>query len=244
MNKDTKERKRDKKKVAVITARSGSKGLKDKNILDICGKPMIAYSIEAAITSNLFEQVIVSTDSERYGRISKKYGAEVMYRGNELSNDRATTYMVLEDVLHRLAQAGREYDYFALLQPTSPLRTARHVIEASALFESKMEDFDFLVSVKEAEHAGVLVRPIDEDGSLKYFDTDFSNYRRQGFTDYSPNGALFLGKPDVYLENQHFFGARSLAYKMSRMDSIDVDGRLDYEFACLCMEKRLRGEEL
>lgn len=227
------------RKIAIIPARSGSKGLKDKNIIDVCGKPLIAYSIEAALSYGLFERIIVSTDSKEYGIIAQKYGAEVMYRGEELSNDKASTYSVINDLLNRLELS---FDYFVLLQPTSPMRTSRHIEEAAALFERNCDKFDFLVSVKEAEHAQVLVKPIGEDGSLKYFDTDFSNYKRQEYKDYSPNGAIFIGKPDAYLKQKHFFGAKSLAYKMSKFDSIDIDERLDYELACLCIKKR-RDEE-
>ena len=217
------------KKIAIIPARSGSKGLKDKNIIDLCGKPLIAYTIEAAIQSGEFDRVIVSTDSEHYADISRQYGAEIMMRGETLSNDKATTYMVLEDILkNRLSEP---IDYFVLLQPTSPLRNATHVKEAVAKFENRFNDFDFLVSMKESEHAKVLVNPIDEDESLKYFDTDFSNYRRQGYKDYSPNGAIFMAKTEAYLERKHFFGAKSIAYVMSTEDSVDIDGALDLEVA-------------
>ena len=213
------------KRIAIIPARSGSKGLKDKNIIDLCGKPLIAYSIEAALETSLFDHVIVSTDSEHYAEIAQHYGAEVMMRGEALSNDKATTFMVLEDILKNRLQES--IDYFVLLQPTSPLRTSKHITEAIEKFESKIEHFDFLVSLKEAEHAKVLVNPIDDDESLKYFDTDFSNYRRQGYKDYSPNGAIFIAKPDSYLEQKHFFGAKALSYIMSAEDSVDIDGALD-----------------
>lgn len=225
-------------RVAIIPARSGSKGLKDKNILDVCGKPLIAYSIEAALKSGLFDRVIVSTDSKKYGEISEKYGAEVMYRGENLSNDKATTFMVIEDILYRINQ---NIDYFVLLQPTSPMRTEKHVIEACQKFEKNMSMFDFLVSVKDAEHGSVLVKPIGNDDSLKYFDTDFSKYRRQLYKEYSPNGAIFIAKPSAYLKQKHFFGAKSIAYKMNDFDSVDIDNLLDYELACVCMNKRLRG---
>lgn len=223
------------KRIAIIPARSGSKGLKDKNIIDLCGKPLMAYSIEAAIQSGLFERVIVSTDSEKYADIAMQYGAEVMMRGEELSNDKATTYMVLADILQRLGSIN----YFVLLQPTSPLRTANHIKEAVEKFDSNINKFDFLVSMKEAEHAKVLVNPIDDDESLKYFDTDFSDYRRQGYKDYSPNGAIFIGKPDEYLQRKHFFGIKSLSYVMSAEDSIDIDGKLDLIVARAIMEERL-----
>lgn len=225
------------KRIAIIPARSGSKGLKDKNIIDLCGKPLIAYSIEAALETGLFDHVIVSTDSEHYAEIAQHYGAEVMMRGEALSNDKATTFMVLEDILKNRLQES--IDYFVLLQPTSPLRTSKHITEAIEKFEAKIENFDFLVSMKEADHAKVLVNPIDDDESLKYFDTDFSNYRRQGYKDYSPNGAIFIAKPDSYLEQKHFFGAKALSYIMSAEDSVDIDGALDLVVANAIMKKSL-----
>lgn len=225
------------RRIAIIPARSGSKGLKDKNIIDLCGKPLIAYSIEAALETGLFDHVIVSTDSEHYAEIAQHYGAEVMMRGEALSNDKATTFMVLEDILKNRLQES--IDYFVLLQPTSPLRTSKHITEAIEKFESKIEHFDFLVSMKEAEHAKVLVNPIDDDESLKYFDTDFSNYRRQGYKDYSPNGAIFIAKPDSYLVQKHFFGAKALSYIMNDKDSIDIDGVLDLLVAKLLINSNV-----
>lgn len=223
------------KKIAIIPARSGSKGLRDKNIIDLLGKSLMAYSIEAALKSGCFDSVILSTDSEKYGSIGEKFGAEVMYRGATLSSDTATTYMVIEDILGRL---NSDTDYFVLLQPTSPMRTERHISEAVELFEKNCGKFDFLVSVKEAEHSSVLVKPIDADMSLKHFDTDFSDYRRQDFKEYSPNGALFIAKPDRYLERKHFFGEKTLAYIMSKEDSVDIDDRIDYELAKILMKER------
>lgn len=225
-------------KIAIIPARSGSKGLKNKNIIDVCGKPLLAYSIEAALKSACFDTVILSTDSDEYAEIGKRYGAEIMMRGENLSNDKATTFMVIEDILARLKNKP---DYFMLLQPTSPMRNEKHIKDAVSLFEGRCSDFDFLVSVKEAEHANVLVKPIDDDLSLKNFDTDFSNYRRQGFKDYSPNGAIFIGKPEAYLKHKHFFGAKSIAYIMNKFDSVDIDDELDYKFACLLMAEKNKG---
>ena len=227
-------------RIAIIPARSGSKGLKDKNIIDLCGKPLMVYSIEAALCCNLFSKVIVSTDSDEYAEIARKYGAEVMMRGEHLSNDKASTFVVIENLLNRLECP---VDYFVLLQPTSPMRDAHHVKEAVALFEQRMDQYDFLVSVKEAEHAKVLVNPIDEDGSLKYFDTDFSNYKRQAYKDYSPNGAIFIGKPAAYIEQKHFFGAKSCAYVMNGFDSVDIDHELDYQLAKICMQRKIAGME-
>lgn len=226
------------KKIAIIPARSGSKGLKDKNILDICGKPMMNYSIEAAVNATCFDRVLVSTDSEKYGGIAVAAGAEAIYRGEQVSNDTASTFMVVEELFKKI---GTDFDYFVLLQPTSPMRGASHVKECVGLFERRFNEFDFLVSMKEAEHNKLLVNPIDEDQSLKYFDTDFANYRRQSYKNYSPNGAIFMGKPNAYLKQKHFFGTRAIGYIMSAFDSVDVDTELDYKFAELCMQRKLKG---
>ncbi len=227
------------KRIAIIPARSGSKGLKNKNILPICDKPMLAYSIEAATQSGLFERVILSTDSEEYGQIATAYGAEVILRGERVSNDSASTFMVLEDLFNRI---DLDFDYFMLLQPTSPMRNAQHVKEACALFDARIGEFDFMASIQKAHHPAVLVRPVEEDRSLKHFDIDYSNYRRQAFADYSPNGAIYIAKPQQYLQQKHFYGKASLGYEMNPIDSADVDNAVDYELVCLLMAKRLKGE--
>lgn len=81
------------------------------------------------------------------------------------------------------------------------------------------------------------MKPIEEDLSLKHFDSDFSNYRRQGFKDYSPNGAIFIAKPDAYLKQKHFFGARSIGYIMDKYSSADIDDQIDYELAKVLMTR-------
>lgn len=228
------------KRLAIIPARAGSKGLKDKNIIDLCGKPMIAYSIAAAKNSGLFDRVIVSTDSVHYADIATSYGAEVILRGEQLANDQSTSFMVIEDVLNKVETC---YDYFVLLQPTSPLRTSTHIQEAIAKFEASYDSFDFLVSMKKSEFTKELVNMIDEDESLKNFDRDFSNYCRQTYSYFSPNGAIFIGKIKPYLKQKHFFGARALSYVMNDIDSVDVDHVIDYELAQILMKKRMKGRE-
>lgn len=226
------------KKIAIIPARSGSKGLKDKNIMNLFGKPMMNYAIEAALETACFDRIILSTDSAKYGEIGEKCGAEVMYRDMQLASDKATTYMVLEDIFSRI---NTNFDYFMLLQPTSPLRTARNIMEAIELFERNINKFDFLVSMEVAKHNHLLVKPVEADMSLKHFDADFANYRRQGTVDYSPNGAIFIGKVEKYLKQKHFFGASAMGYIMDDVESIDVDNALDYQLACLCMEERIKA---
>lgn len=221
------------KKIAIIPARSGSKGLPNKNILMLLNKPLIAYSIEAAKKSGLFERVIVSTDSIEYKNIAEQYGAEVIMRSQELASDTATSFMVIEDVLKKVPSC----DYFVLLQPTSPFRDEIHIKKAVEAFESRAE-MNFLVSMSESSKSADLIKSIDNDLSLKYFDIDFSNYRRQNSREYTPNGAIFIGKNSIYLEKKHFFGADSLAYIMNKTDSVDIDDRLDFELAITIQNKK------
>ena len=223
------------KRIAIIPARSGSKRLRDKNIIDICGKPMMAYSIEAAIESRCFDRIIVSTDSERYRDIALQYGAEVFMRPAELSSDTATTYMVLEDIIRKL---NADFDYFMLLQPTSPLRRTENIVEACKLFESRWEDMDFLISVKKAHLPARYVKPIAEDGSMAHFVGSANPGRTQDYQEYTINGAIYIAKPAPYLRDKHFLGPASLAYIMNSEDSADVDDHVDYLTACCLLARR------
>jgi len=215
-------------KIAIIPARAGSKGLKDKNILELNGHPLMWYSINPAVESRLFDKVVLTTDSWEYAEIAKGYGCEIILRDPNLATDDASIFVVVKDVFDQMADKP---DYFVLLQPTSPLRNSRHIQEAASLFENNYGKFDFLVSVKEAEHVDSLVKPIDEDMSLKYFDQDFTDYSRQKRKCYSPNGAIFFGKTEAYLKQGHFFGKRAVAYMMNKKDSVDVDDIYDFRIA-------------
>ena len=223
------------KKIAIITARSGSKGLPNKNVLLVNGKPLMAYSIEAALESQLFNKVIVSTDSQEYIDLLNHYPIEFIKRAEHLASDTASSFVVLEDVLTRYSN----YDYFVLLQPTSPLRTAQHIQEACSKFEGQSEQFDFLVSVTKSDKSTALIKPIEADGSLKHFQLDYSNYARQKhLTEYAPNGAIFIAKPAAYLKQKHFFGAKSLAYMMEKSVSIDIDDAQDFEYFYFLMQQK------
>ncbi|MCZ9168628.1 cytidylyltransferase domain-containing protein [Escherichia albertii] len=228
-----------KKKIAIIPARAGSKGLPNKNILMLLDRPLIAYTIDAAVNSNLFDKVIVSTDSERYKAIAEYYGAEVMLRSTELSSDTATSYMVVEDVLKK----NPGYEIIALLQPTSPFRTANHIKQSMELFE-ETDYARFLVSVSECFVSADLIKPLALNGSLENFDKDFSNYRRQNCKQYSPNGAIFLAYTSDYLKQKHFFGSKSIAYIMNKEDSIDIDDHLDFYAAIALQSNKSKIESI
>ena len=231
------------KKIAIITARSGSKGLPNKNVLFANGKPLMAYSIEAALESGEFEKVIVSTDSQEYIDLLSHYPIEFVKRSAELASDKASSFVVIEDVLNRYSHV--DYDYFVLLQPTSPLRTTQHIQEANAKFEANFEKFDFLVSVSDAHKPTTLTRQIDEDESLKNFKLDYSNYARQQYhPEYSPNGAIFSAKPQAYLKQKHFYGEKCIAYFMDKEVSVDIDDRLDFEYFYFILQQRNKEKTL
>lgn len=225
------------KKIAVITARAGSRGLKDKNILLLNGKPLMTYSIEAAIKSECFDRIIVSTDSQEYGDIATSYGAEFILRSKENSLDTSTTYDALNELFSKINI--NEFDYFVLLQPTSPLRNEKHIIEAVKLFEDNYKKMYSLVSVTETNITSNLIKTIEEDNTLKNFNLDnMKNYRRQTYKEYYPNGAIYISKFEHYLKTGNFFGQKSLAYFMNQEDSVDIDSKIDFELASIILKNK------
>ena len=123
------------------------------------------------------------------------------------------------------------------MQPTSPI----HIKEVIEKYDSCIEKYDFLASVKEADHPAIPVQLIDEDDSLKYFNIDFSQYRCQDHIDYTPNGAIYIAKPDAYLEQKHFFGVKSIAYYMKDIESVDIDNFIDLELARIVLKYMQNG---
>lgn len=148
---------KDKKTLAIIPARGGSKGIPYKNIMNINGKPLIAYSIEAAKQSKYIDYILVSTDDDKIKEVSLQYGASVPFlRPEEISNDTAKSIDVVIHGINYLKESGEEFDYVVLLQPTSPLRTSQDIDEAiEILIKNEKES---LVSVCEVEENPVLMR--------------------------------------------------------------------------------------
>ena len=149
--------------LAIIPARGGSKRLPRKNLLDLCGKPLIAHSIEAAQKSKYMSKVVVSSDDEEILNIAKEYKADFIKRPDELASDTATTFDALK---HTLENVGK-YDYVVLLQPTSPLRSEKHINEAIELLEEK--NADAIISVCEMEHSPLWSNTLDENLDISNF---------------------------------------------------------------------------
>jgi CMP-N-acetylneuraminic acid synthetase len=132
------------KAVAIITARGGSKRIPHKNIKEFCGKPILAYSIEAALASGVFDRVMVSTDDEEIAEVARKYGAEVPFlRSEKTANDYATTKDVLEEVLAEYEKRGEHFDTLCCIYPTAPFITPDRLSEAMRLLEEKKGDTRF-----------------------------------------------------------------------------------------------------
>lgn len=217
--------------LAIIPARSGSKGLKDKNIKLLNGKPLIAYSIEAAAQSGIYSHILVSTDSETYGEIAIKYGAEVpFYRSEENASDVASSWDVVKEVLRRYTEMGIEFDTFTLLQPTSPLRKTEDILSAYQIFKEK--NATAVVSVCEMEHSPLWSNTLPEDNSLSGFLKSESNKQRQKLeTFYRINGAIYMANVKEFLKDTNLYRDNCYAYKMSAERSIDIDTELDFKIA-------------
>jgi CMP-N,N'-diacetyllegionaminic acid synthase len=222
--------------LAIIPARSGSKGLKDKNIKKLNGKPMIAYTIEAANQSGIFKDVIVSTDSKKYAEIAEEYGAEApFFRPQSLSDDDSTTNDVIIHCLEEMKRRNKSYECFMLLQPTSPLRTSKNIKKAYDLLLQK--EANAVVSVCETDHSPLWANTLDESLSLDNFINKDENKRRQELpTYYRLNGAIYLAKVDYLLKYNDFYHENSFAYVMNKKESIDVDDIIDFKLAEIVME--------
>ena len=211
--------------LAIIPARGGSKRLPRKNVLDLCGKPLIAWSIEAGLKSKYIDKLIVTSDDEDILSISKKYGSDIIKRPEELSNDTATTFDALKHTIDNL----EKYDYIVLLQPTSPLRNEKHLDEAIELLEQK--NADAVISVCKMDHSPLWCNTLPENGSMQNFlKEEVLNKRSQDLDKYFRlNGAIYICKTDKLLENKGFFLKGNIyAYLMSKENSTDIDDEFDF----------------
>lgn len=226
------------KNIAIIPARSGSKGLPDKNIKELCGKPMLAYSIEAAKKSGKIDVVHVSTDSEHYAKIAREYGADVPFlRREELSGDTATTWDAVRFVLEEYKKTGQQFDIVTLLQPTSPLRTEKDIMEAFDLYCSKSATA--VVGVCEMEHSPLWSNTLNESMCMKGFLSKTRNVQRQQLEAYYRiNGAMYMIDTEIITNNLEIYGEKSYAYIMPKERSIDVDDRMDFKIAEMYMRER------
>lgn len=215
----------------LIPARGGSKGLRGKNIRYLCGKPMLAHTIEAAKTSAYKGKIVVSTDDSEISNISKRVGAEVIHRPSDISTDESPTADAVLHALSTLAGDSFEPEVIVLLQPTSPLRNAFDIDSALKLFEEK--NCSSVISVCESSHPPFWALTVANDKPGSLMGWEFFKKRRQDLPKtYFPNGAIFIIRTKDFLSNKTFYIQDSLAfYEMPDERSIDIDNLIDFKLA-------------
>lgn len=212
--------------LVVIPARGGSKGLPGKNIKDLCGKPLIAYSIDVARAFTDDENICVSTDSEEIKQVVEQYGLKVPFlRPDYLATDTATSDDVLiHAVNYYREQYGRTFKKLLLLQPTSPLRTKEDVEGAIRLYR---DDIDMVVSVMKSHAPAVLCQ--DDDQGYVQLTYNKKALGRQQLPDmYEFNGAVYVMSVDALLEKKMAGFTNIVKYVMSKEHSIDIDDIYDF----------------
>lgn len=225
------------KVLGIIPARGGSKGLPEKNIRLLNGKPLIAYTIDAALRSTLLDRVVVSTDSPNIAKIAQQFGADAPFlRPPELARDDTLVYPVLVHAMGWLEERkGYRPDYVMLLQPTSPLRTGEDIDNSIRLAAEK--DADGVVSLCETKHHPYWTKRVSEEGRILDFipmdkSVEQAYSRRQDLPPaHVVNGAIYLVKRDVLLERHTFYTARTYAYIMPIESSLDIDTFWDLRMA-------------
>ena len=214
--------------LGIIPARSGSKGLPDKNIKPLLGKPLMAYAIEAAVESGMFNKIHLSTDSAQYAEIGRSYGAEAPFlRSSQNSGDAASSWSVVLEVLEEYERRGTVFDTVMLLQPTSPLRTSEDIRNAYQILHEKRALT--VVSVCEAEHPPIWSNILPDGGCMEGCLSHMATMQRQAMQKYFRlNGALYLFAVDYFKAQKYIsYDASCFAYIMPQERSVDIDRPMD-----------------
>jgi N-acylneuraminate cytidylyltransferase/CMP-N,N'-diacetyllegionaminic acid synthase len=220
--------------LGVIPARGGSKGILGKNLIEVGGKPLIAWTIEAALRSGALDRLMVSTDDEEIADVARKCGAEVpWYRPDELARDDSA---IIDGLIYEVKRLENDLNYIAdlvmLLQPTSPLRTSENIIEAVELHKEKKASS--VVSVCEALNHPYLIKKVDDQGRLSNFldlPIPETSMNRQNLPPaYMLNGAIYLFERKVLLAKKSLYGNPTFAYVMPQYKSHDIDDHFDLAF--------------
>jgi len=227
--------------LCTICARGGSKGVKNKNIKLINGKPLIAYTIEQAKKSGLFEHIVVSTDSDDIANIVQEYGAEVFFkRSAEMASDTAGKLDVIRDAFKRSeAYYNTKFDYLIDLDATAPLRGIEDIINSFNQF--KNNNNDNLITAMPARRSPYFnLVEVDTKGQVYLSKTlDKIIVRRQDAPkSYDMNASIYIWKRDVILSNNSLFLEKTGLYVMPEERSIDIDTPLDYKFVEFIMKEK------
>ena len=227
--------------IAIITARGGSKRIPRKNIKEFLGKPIIAYSIEAALESGVFDEVMVSTDDEEIAEISKKFGAKVpFFRSEATSNDFATTADVLAEVIEKYKETGLFFDTVCCIYPTAPFITADKLKAAIESF--KNSDADALVPVVRfgfPPQRGFVI----SDGSLKFQYPEYAFARSQDLEPiYHDCGQFYIFKTEAFAKEKKLVMNKTIPFIISEMEVQDIDNETDWLIAEEKYKRIIKGE--
>lgn len=227
--------------VAIITARGGSKRIPRKNIKEFCGKPILAYSIEAALASGVFDEVMVSTDDDEIAEIAKRYGAKVPFiRSCDTANDYATTAEVLCEVLEQYGKAGEVFDFACCIYPTAPFVTADKLKKAMEMLADK--DVDSVMPVTAFSFPpmrGMYIR----DERLTYVYPECSQKRSQDFEEmYHDCGQFYCFNVERFKETNILVTENTKAIVVSELEVQDIDSEVDWKLAELKYEMMKAGK--
>lgn len=227
--------------IAIIPARGGSKGLPGKNIRPLCGRPLIAWSIDKALKSRHLDRVVVSTDDPAIAGVARDHGAEVPFlRPAELATDTASTYDVIRHALaHYRDSLGETYDYTALLEPTSPLREDDDIDRALQALHGLAAEYDSIISMGQvSEHPSIMKRLAGKGFEPFCPELAQSTRRQDNAPAYFPYGVAYIAKTATLLEENTFYARRAAWYGIKRYQHYEIDDLYDF----LCVEAVMRHE--
>ncbi len=215
------------KTLGLIPARAGSKGIKNKNLAQLAGKPLLYYTINSALESQIFTDVVVTSNGADILQVAESFGATPLIRPDNLSQDQSPTEPAISHCIKELSQKGHKYDDIVLLQPTSPLRTASHIREAKSIYDDS--DCEMLVSVVEPDNHPLKAYKLDNSGDLVgAYGPDFPYRPRQSLPQcFFANGAIYIFSTATFMKNEAFPKEGIKPYIMSASDSIDIDNTSD-----------------
>ncbi len=218
------------KSLALITARGGSKRIPRKNIKDFNGKPIIAYSIEAALSSGVFDEVMVSTDDEEIADISRKYGASVPFlRSEKTSNDFATTSDVIHEVIEEYEKRGEKFEILTCIYPTAPFITADKL--KKAVEDLKASDADTLIPVVRFSYPPQRAMEI-RDGHLVFRQPENLTKRSQDLEPhYHDAGQFYVTRTESFLKTNSLLMGKILPLELSELEVQDIDNEVDWKLA-------------
>jgi N-acylneuraminate cytidylyltransferase/CMP-N,N'-diacetyllegionaminic acid synthase len=217
--------------LCIIPARGGSRGLKNKNILRFNGKPLIYYTIQAALKSKKITKVIVITDSLKIAKISKKFGAEIPFlRPKKLAKNNSLAIDTYIYVINKLKKKFSINEFIVLL-PTSPLRDNTDIENAINLFRKKKADS--VISMKEVEYPVDWIKRVNKSYLIESYNKNFkSNFNRQYYKKtFVPNGAIYIFNSQKFLRYKDYYFKRTFAYLMSKKKSTDINDLVDFKTA-------------